>query len=139
MKTWIIAVVLSLALSAPGAPVAFAQAGSTGGTVGKQDKSVSGGDTKSEVGRAAKSPAHNSTERCGGIVGVWAFSNGVDVSVNPDGGATANGWHASWTCQANVITIRWPAFVDNYTIGSDGRSLSGASGLTGEHLTARRK
>lgn len=44
MKTWIIATALGVALSAVGASGAFAQAGSTGGTIGKTDKSVSGGE-----------------------------------------------------------------------------------------------
>jgi hypothetical protein len=56
MKTWIIAVFLGIALSAAGASGAFAQAGSTGGTVGKQDKSVSGGEEQTEIRR----PNHSS-------------------------------------------------------------------------------
>jgi hypothetical protein len=139
MRTWIIAAALGIALLARGGSAVFAQAGSTGGTIGKQDKSVSGGDAEGRNVRAAKSPAQNPLRGCGSVVGVWAFSNGNDVVVNGDGGATANGWRASWTCQANLLTIRWPAFVDNFTLASDGRSLSGKSGLTGEYLTARRR
>jgi hypothetical protein len=41
MKTWIIAGTLVIALSAAGASGAFAQAGSTGGTLGKTDKGTS--------------------------------------------------------------------------------------------------
>jgi hypothetical protein len=43
MKTWIIAAALGVALAAAGAAGVFAQAGSTGGTVGKPEKSISGG------------------------------------------------------------------------------------------------
>jgi hypothetical protein len=42
MKIWIIAMSLSIALSASAASGAFAQAGSTGGTLGNTDKSISG-------------------------------------------------------------------------------------------------
>jgi len=145
MKMWIIAAALGISLSAAGASGAFAQAGSTGGTIGKQDKSVSGGEEQVEPkSRARKSASPVVADKpkpsgCGSVVGVWAFSNGNDVVVNADGGASANGWHASWTCQSNLLTIRWPAFVDNFTIASDGRNLSGKSGLTGEYLTARRR
>ena len=66
MKTWMIAVALSIVLPAAGASSAFAQAGSTGGTVGRQDKSVSGGGEEQSApqGRSAK-PLGHSPERQG--------------------------------------------------------------------------
>jgi hypothetical protein len=66
MKTWIIAVALGIALSAAVASGASAQAGSTGGTIGKQDKSTSGGgqEQSEPQGRRAK-PSGHSEERQG--------------------------------------------------------------------------
>jgi hypothetical protein len=48
MKMWIIGAAVGVALSAAGTSSAFAQAGSTGGTVGKSDKSTSGEGQQSE-------------------------------------------------------------------------------------------
>lgn len=48
MKTWIIAAILGIALSLAAVSGAFAQAGSTGGTIGKPDKSFTGAKEQSE-------------------------------------------------------------------------------------------
>jgi hypothetical protein len=54
MKTWIIAAGLGIALSTAGATGAFAQAGSTGGTIGQTNKSVSGGEDQTEIRRPTR-------------------------------------------------------------------------------------
>ncbi len=83
----ILAVVGSLAVLAPGlveAP-AFAQAGSTGGIIGKQDKSISGGGEESSreprakphaTHRASAGPGSEprSEARSGSADGTWAVS-----------------------------------------------------------------
>ncbi len=61
MKAWIIASALGIALSAAGASGAIAQAGSTGGTIGKQDKSISGGEQERRAPRET-APAHRPRE-----------------------------------------------------------------------------
>jgi hypothetical protein len=53
MKTWIIAAALGIGLSAAGVSGVFAQAGSTGGTIGKEDKSLSGGEPERRAPREA--------------------------------------------------------------------------------------
>jgi hypothetical protein len=63
MKTWIIRPAVCIALSAVGISGAFAQAGSTGGTVGKQDKSVSG---TSESG-TEEAPSHSAKPGTRGV------------------------------------------------------------------------
>jgi hypothetical protein len=42
---------------------AFAQAGSTSGTIGKQDKSISGGEEPSEPSGGTRHPGHSTTQR----------------------------------------------------------------------------
>jgi len=54
MNTWIIAAALGVALSAGGASFVFAQAGSTGGTLGNTDKSISG-STRGTLGNTDRS------------------------------------------------------------------------------------
>src|ERR1019366_6606595 len=70
------------------ASLALAQAGSIGGTVGKQDKSISGGE---EAGRpraalhpkrpAAKAQEASSDRSCGRIVGTWTWLYGITATV----------------------------------------------------------
>jgi hypothetical protein len=65
MKTWIIAVSLGIVLSTAGTSGAFAQAGSTGGTVGKTDKSTSGGGEEAVEPRkpSTNEPRQRSSKR----------------------------------------------------------------------------
>jgi hypothetical protein len=71
----------TLALHLSGTP-AFAQAGSTGGTIGKTDKSVSGGDEEAPARHSAKpraakrtSPESKTESRASGSAdGTWAIS-----------------------------------------------------------------
>jgi hypothetical protein len=74
---------------------ALAQAGSTGGSIGKQDKSMSGGE-EADRARAAthpKQPAAKARETssgrsCGRIVGRWSWYLGTsEVVMYKDGSA----------------------------------------------------
>jgi hypothetical protein len=58
MKTWIIAAALGIAFSAAGAFCAFSQAGSTGGTLGNTDKSISGDREEPREGERHQSRSH---------------------------------------------------------------------------------
>jgi hypothetical protein len=114
MKTWIIAVALGVALLAAGASGAFAQAGSTGGTVGKQDKAVSGGEEiKAPDRKKPERKLRETTERDGrcGIAGIWTFRwlDHVDrVVFRADGTAMhATGGEGTWTCAAGAIIAHW--------------------------------
>lgn len=46
-----------------GSPIVLAQAGSTGGTIGKQGKSASGDEEQSNVGHSGRAPRRDSPER----------------------------------------------------------------------------
>jgi hypothetical protein len=119
--------------------------GSTGGSVGKSDQSISGGPPPQKVPRLEKAPARESkpaapsATACKNIVGSWAFTNGVDVVIRQDGTASAtNGANGRWSCVAGSAVVAWPGWTDRYS-SSDGAQLSGIGGLFGEGLSARRK
>src|SRR5664279_2559528 len=91
-------------------PSALAQAGSTGGTIGKQDKSISGGEDTPRVPphpkrSATKSQETSSGHSCVRIVGKWTWYLGATETVfNQDGTARNNGGAtATWTCTGGKV------------------------------------
>ena len=127
MKTWIVAAALSIALSAAGASGAFAQAGSTGGTLGNTDKSISGerqeGPSSQQKSPAAKPRATPKAPRgeqdakhasCRDIIGRWSWVVGTVTTFNGDGTATNNaGFTAKWICADGVVVVTWNHGVTN--------------------------
>jgi hypothetical protein len=118
-------------------PAALAQAGSIGGTIGKQDKSISGGE-EAEKPRAAPAPKQPAAKRqeasadrsCGKIVGTWSWYLGVSQSVfHKDGTALhpASGTPGKWTCAGNTVNVVWgsggAARTDRITVAQDGNSI----------------
>jgi hypothetical protein len=102
----VVAAVVGAASSMSLPATVFAQAGSTGGTIGKTDKSISGGEEReapSRAGttqRARKATARSgeiSTEggsRCGNIAGAWKWNwalMSIDAVFRSDGTANATG------------------------------------------------
>ena len=140
--------VLQTALLFASTPAAFAQ-GSTGGTLGKTDQSLSGSNQPKEApsqGKRDRPKAEApSVSSCGKIVGVWAFTNGVDVAIKQGGTASAtNGAVGRWSCVAGTAVVPWQLgngmkWTDRYTVAADGIRLSGIGGLFGEGLSATRK
>jgi hypothetical protein len=128
---------------------AFAQAGSTGGTIGKQDKSISSGEElQAPVPRRPRSKPPNSTATkqsedgrgCGRIVGAWKWSNNVDVVVKPDGTADAtDGGHAILTCDSGMYVFKWSGVgnMSRLTLAADGKRMSGM-GSFGSESAARK-
>ena len=121
-------------------PRALAQAGSTGGTVGKQEKSISSGEepqapvqarsrSKSQNSAATKSSEQSISGRaCRRIVGTWKWSNGVDVVVKQDNTADAtDGGHAVLTSVSGTYAFKWQAAgnMSQMTLAADGKRLSG--------------
>jgi hypothetical protein len=112
---------------------ALAQAGSTGGTVGKQDKSISGG---AEADRpraaphskrsAAKTQETPSGHSCNAIVGTWSWYRGVTEMTFFKGGTMRNssGPTGTWVC-TNGRSARSGDFVskEQYTVSQDGKSM----------------
>jgi hypothetical protein len=103
------------------ARLALPQAGSTGGTIGKQGKSVSGGESVEAHGRGreqAHSYAHVTREKteaamCPNIVGVWdSWASGLfgksDTTFHNDGRAIhRSGISGKWWCESGRIWLKW--------------------------------
>jgi hypothetical protein len=138
-----IALACSLAALVATTGTALAQAGSTGGTLGKTDKSASGGeeapprsDVKAE-GKVRRPSAESEGQKssCRSAVGTWAFSNGASVVFKAGGAATAsNGPVGKWSCDGGMVTINWGSWTDHYAISSTGNRLSGNSGYLSLNL-----
>jgi hypothetical protein len=143
-KSIAIAVVSCLAILVAADGNAFAQAGSTGGTLGKTDKSASGGE---EQGKQTGERRRTGTERskvssCHGIVGTWAFHTvtGIETVFRQDGsGSQTNGATGTWSCTGATATAKWSnGAVDTISISVDGNSLA-IHNNWGDRFTADRK
>jgi hypothetical protein len=130
--------------------IAFAQAGSTGGTLGKTDKSVSGGEENIETNQKRKAFGRTQATRerktgggsCLKIVGTWTWHYIFDSeTVLSEGGVGRNntGPKGVWTCSAGIATATWDnGFVDTITISGDGKTLF-IKNNAGKSFTADRK
>ncbi len=148
----ILAVVGSLAVLAPplvDAP-AFAQAGSTGGTIGKMNKSVSGGGEEASPEPRAKSHGTyrasvgpRSEGRSGSADGTWAVSAtpsclppwvltaSVSNGVISGGGATGQVSRAG-AVRGNAVVLGMKFdFVSNFRGGQASGTLVGPNGCPG--------
>jgi hypothetical protein len=130
--------------------IVLAQAGSAGGyvtppaTLGKRDKSVSGGAPepapvvrpKPEAARPARprQAARPAAARCPNIAGVWSsWASGVmgkgDTTFGSDGSAFHRaGIRGKWWCEAGQLHIEWPdgrpglvMLSGNRIVGPDGK------------------
>ena len=139
------AVLAVLALTAT-SNSSFAQAGSTGGTVGKQDKSLSGGEETSAPRRdtrpgkpapaTSSSPPREKETRCMAIVGTWTWYLGLtEATFNQNGSMrNSNGGTGTWTCPRAIGSATWsngPPVTETYTMSKDGNSLSVVSAWGG--------
>jgi hypothetical protein len=148
-KSIAIAVVCCLAILVAADRSAFAQAGSTGGTLGKTDKSASGGEEgRSQTERkrvTTRSEPRNATERsCSTIVGTWrwftAFQNGDVVIFKADGSglnASKNNEPGKWTCSGGEYVLTWSAAGNVDHVRVLGNDLTG-TGVVGA-ITAHRE
>ena len=147
---------LAILLFFAGGSLALGQAGSTGGTIGKTDKSVGG---ESAAGPDAPARPHPKTERptekrnrtnvqlpgdsaaesslCKALVGTWTFSNGIGVVFKAGGDLSAtNADVGKWTCNSGMVAAHWRRWTDHYVVSSDRAHLSENSGLFNAALTA---
>jgi hypothetical protein len=115
---------------------AIAQAGSTGGTVGKQDKSISGSEEpakpKSRPHKAASAPAEGKSKSsgCGNVVGTYKWYLGMTSTAIDSDGTTTNSYggnranRGNWTCDNGQVTIVWKnGYVDHLTPKPGGFSV----------------
>jgi len=124
----------------------LAQAGSIGGTIGKQDKSISGGE-EADRPRAAphsKRRATNSQETssgpaCGRIVGTWKWGGGLGLTemvFNQNGTVrqSLTGSAGRWSCAGTIVkTVFANGSTDRIAISKDGNSASVITTWGGGH------
>jgi len=114
---------------------AFAQAGSIGGSVGKQDKSISGETPDVRAApqakrAAAKAGETSSGHACDRIVGRWSWYLGLTDSIfRKDGTALhpASGTPGKWSCAGKTVNVVWATGgkgrTDRITLLPDGDSI----------------
>lgn len=129
--TGLLSAVLGLVAADTGA---FAQPGSTGGTIGKTDKSESGGgrtppeepQPRKQSGATRSAPASS----CSRMPGSWSWFNGVTVVIRP-GGTASDGRHtATWSCANGSVVMRWShGYTDRLSLSQDGTHLQGTNGF----------
>lgn len=134
-------------------PSSFAQGGSTGGTIGKHEKSASGGEgeqapsrrvSSSKRRQRASSPSFDgeSTRQqkgCGSFFGTWTSGGGAWLYGPNDTVIRANGTarHTSgivgvWTCNSGEIVLEWKNWTtDRLKLSADGNRLDSVEGGKG--------
>lgn len=129
---------------------ALAQAGQTGGVIGKQEKSISSEENALRGGTApARRPSgavrrtepssQAPTSGCSGIIGQWRWLVGRRV-VFSSGGTTqsSNGDSGTWSCAKGIVVATWKSgYIDTITISGDGQHLS-ITNSVGLRFSARR-
>jgi hypothetical protein len=120
---------------------ALAQAGSAGGTIGKTDKSVSGGEAPSRRVAKRSSERTNHGSLCDRVAGSWEWhwlNSSTVVTLSADGTSSAgNGNSGNWTCTGKTVVISWRSGPDNLTLSPDAKRLDGR-GPWGIYVTGMR-
>jgi hypothetical protein len=124
---------IALVTIAVSGPTAFGQAGSTGGTLGNTDKSISGERReeptapKSRPHRSASAPAEGTSKSsgCGNVVGTYKWVLGGTTVIKANGTTThSTGPQGKWTCANGQVTIVWNnGFIDHLTPTPSGFSV----------------
>jgi hypothetical protein len=121
----------------------LAQAGSTGGTIGKTNKSASGGDEPQGDEKAGRrATTKQAGNGCDKVIGKWQWKwrDGTAViTVNANGTATASGnpFGATWTCTDRTLVLHFPWWSDTMVLSSDEKQPTG-SNSNGVALSANR-
>jgi hypothetical protein len=125
----------------------FAQAGSTGGTIGKTDKSVSGPEAPPKIQSTEKPSTRAGTgSPCDKVAGSWMWrwlNDSTVVTLSPDrSSSAANGNIGNWTCTGRTLVIVWRiSGPDEMTLSPDAKRAAGTGGLgvgvTGTRMSGR--
>jgi hypothetical protein len=118
----VFACAIALSLLADG--IAFGQAGSTGGTIGKTDKSASGQDS-SAVRSNSRPHRQQPDGSCRRIAGTWSWVWGTETVFQANGtGRNSSGDENKWHCADGLVVATWNSgYIDRITIAHDGNSL----------------
>jgi hypothetical protein len=138
-KSTAIAVACGFAAFVVADQTALAQAGSTGGTVGKTDKSASGGEESTRPNNASRPTTRSG---CSAVAGTWLWKF-LDQSavVTLNAGGTSHGSDGNtgrWTCTGRTVVIHWTRTTDTMVLSSGGKSLAGSSAPSGVSVTGTR-
>lgn len=124
---------------------ALAQAGSTGGTVGRTGKSVAGEDEAKRPKPARSNVRRREivrTSSCSKLIGVWKGALGGDITYKSGGVvlSTVPVNEGRWSCGGTGITVTWMKFhsADHCTLSSDGM-LQTCMNNSGNSFTRSRK
>lgn len=114
----------------------LAQAGSTGGTIGKQGKSVSGGEDEKRPRQSA--PPSGQRTSCPNIVGLWnSWASGLfgkaDTTFISDGTAKhRSGIPGTWKCEGGQLVMTWGSGrVEHFTLSPDRKKIIRSDGAVG--------
>lgn len=130
---------------------AFAKAGSTGGTIGKTEKSISGGAEAEQSPVKQRKPAPvsgrpsvaaPSPNDCRKVVGIWTFTfeKSFETAIKSDGtGSFGPGFEFTWTCSGNQFAYTALGITTRLTLSSSGMAMSGVDVSMGGTITAVRK
>jgi hypothetical protein len=116
---------------------AFAQSGSTGGSLGKQGKSVSGGAGNATSPRTVAPSPQRSAPSCPSIAGTWnSWASGMfgkgDTTFGRDGSAThRSGINGKWWCENGELRMQWAGGVENHTLSADRKTITRSDGAVG--------
>ena len=127
-------------LMAPASGIAQVQPGSTGGSVGKQDKSISGGGSLEVPGPTPREAKPHQTTKtspgkenssCGRIVGTWKMGAGIRVVVKRDGTAHHDfAGNGTWKCDDGQYVFVWSnGITDHMSVSADGASIAGTNSV----------
>jgi hypothetical protein len=127
----------------PAATTALAQAGSTGGTIGKTDKSVSGGEERQDKHPSKRvAAAKQEGSGCNKVAGSWQWKwldQAIVVTAKADGTGTAtNGGVGTWTCTGRTVVFHWQITIDTMVLSSDAKKMIGSSAPSNVAVTATR-
>lgn len=111
------AVILLCTIGVASSPSFAQSSGSSGGTVGKQDKSTSGGDEPAATrrhGPATPKRSANTSDRCSSVAGSYTYPAETVTVFKSDKTATNSfGLEGTWSCARGTITVHWnTGFVD---------------------------
>jgi hypothetical protein len=119
-------------------PIMLAQAGSTGGTIGKQNKSVSGSDEGAAPRREVAKPPGQASSPCAKLPGTWSWFVNGDVTIRANGTHVQGNLTGTWTCSNGQVVLVWShGFTDRLTLSPDGNNLDGSNGMI--RVTGTRK
>lgn len=123
-----------------GDPPALAQ-GSTGGTLGKTDRTLSGekpGPEKSPGSKRSKQPGQ-AEAGCAKVAGSWTGSIGEFYILKPDRTASHPTASGSWSCKDGRFVVRWSSgYVDTGTVSRDGKQINITNNLGQSWVGSRR-